>query len=252
MLAHLVRTGGAVDADDIDTQRVDGGQRRADLGARQHPARDLDGDLGLDGQVDPGGGHGLAAADHRGLEPEEVELGLDEQHVDAAALEQPGHLHLVGVAQVGEPDLLQRRELRAGADRTGHQAAVPARDLARDAGRCSVDLEGPLRDVVLGEGDREGTEGGGLHHVGPDLEEVVVHLADEVGPGEHEHLVAALEGVTTEVVRGQVELLHVGAEGTVVDHDPLGDQVEELALAHRTRVPAGCSGPRSGYGARRV
>ena len=133
VLAHLVGTGGAVDADDVDAQRVDGRQRGADLGARQHPAGDLDGDLRLDGQVDPGGRHGLAAADHRGLEAEEVELGLDEQHVDAAALEQPGHLHLVGVAQVGEADLLQRGELRAGADRAGHHAAVPARDLAGDA-----------------------------------------------------------------------------------------------------------------------
>ena len=84
----------------------------------------------------------------------------------------------------------------------------------------------------------------------PTLKKSSCICADEVGPGEHEHLVAALEGVTTEVVRGEVELLHVGAEGAVVDHDPLGDEVEEPATTHPSRLPAGCSGPRSGYGAR--
>ena len=67
--------------------------------------------------------------------------------------------------------------------------------------------------------------------------------ADEVGPGEHEHLVAALEGVTTEVVGAEVELLHVGAEGAVVDHDPLGDEVEEPATAHLAKATGGLLRP---------
>ena len=48
-------------------------------------------------------------------------------------------------------------------------------------------------------------------------------LGDDVGPGEHEHLVAALEVGAAEVVGGQVLLLDVRAEGAVVDDDPLVD-----------------------------
>ena len=39
-------------------------------------------------------------------------------------------------------------------------------------GRALVDLEGLLGDVVLGEHEREGAEGGGLDRVDADLEEL--------------------------------------------------------------------------------
>ena len=50
---------------------------------------------------------------------------------------------------------------------------------------------------------------------------------DDVGPGEHEVLVAALEVGAAEVVGVEVERLDVGAEGTVVEDDALRDRVEE-------------------------
>ena len=126
MLAHLVGTGGAVDADDVDAAagRWRPARRRSRCPASMRPVTSMVTWAWI-GHLAPAAGHGPAGADHRGLEAEEVELGLDEQHVDAA-LEQAGRLHLVGVAQVGEADLAERGELRAGADRAGD--AVPAVD----------------------------------------------------------------------------------------------------------------------------
>ena len=48
VLAHLGRAGGAVEADDVGPQRVEGGEGGADLGAGQHAAGQLDGDLDLE------------------------------------------------------------------------------------------------------------------------------------------------------------------------------------------------------------
>ena len=61
----------------------------------------------------------------------------------------------------------------------------------------------------------------------PDCEELRVHLGDEVGPGEHEVLVAALERRAAEVVGAEVVALHPGAERTVEHEDALAQRVEE-------------------------
>ena len=54
MLAHLGRAGGAVEPDDVGAQGVQGGQGGADLGAQQHAAGRLDGDLDLEGHLAAG------------------------------------------------------------------------------------------------------------------------------------------------------------------------------------------------------
>ena len=164
----------------------------------------------------PSGGHRPPAADHPGLGAEQVELRLDEEHVDAA-LEEAAGLLLVGVAQLGEADLPERGELGARADRAGDQAAVAVGHLAGDAGGGQVDLVGALGDAVLGQRHGEGPEGGRLDDVDADLEELVVHRGDDVGPGDHQQLVAALERLAPEVVGAEAERLDVGAEGAVVD-----------------------------------
>ena len=48
VLAHLRGPGGAVEADDVGPQGVEGGEGGADLGAQQHAAGQLDGDLDLE------------------------------------------------------------------------------------------------------------------------------------------------------------------------------------------------------------
>ena len=201
-------------------------------------AGELHGDLHLDRHLAADGGHGPPAADHPRLGAEQVELRLDEEHVDAAFEEAAGLL-LVGVAQLGEADLAERGELGARADRAGHQAAVAVGHLAGDAGGGQVDLVGPLGDPVLGQRHGEGAEGGGLDDVDADLEEVVVHRGDDVGPGDHQQLVAALERLAPEVVGAEAQRLDVGAEGAVVDDHLLVDQVQVGAPAHGlTRLPA--------------
>ena len=231
VLAHLGRARGAVDADDVDVQRVDGREGRADLGAEQHAAGELHGDLRLDGHLPAGRGHGPTAADDGGLHGEEVEVGLEEEQVDAA-LEQRGGLDLVGVAQLDEADLPEAGRLGARAHGAGHEALAVGcgevvGDLPGDAGVGEGDLVGPVGHAVLAERDGEGAEGVRLDHVGADLEVRRVQRGHRVGPGDGEVLVAALEGLTAEVVGGQVLGLQPGARGAVVHDDTLGNQVEE-------------------------
>ncbi len=44
-IVHLLRAGGAVEADDVDVERFERGERRADFGAEQHSARGFKRDL---------------------------------------------------------------------------------------------------------------------------------------------------------------------------------------------------------------
>ena len=94
--------------------------------------------------------------------------------------------------------MAERGHLGAGADGAGHEAgrAVGGEvvgHLAGDAGGGDVDLVGSVGEVVLGQRDGEGAEGGGLGDVGADGEVALVQAGDDVGPGEGEQLVAALE-----------------------------------------------------------
>ena len=100
-------------------------------------------------------------------------------------------------------------QLRAGPDRADHEPGPVGRSSSRRRPRLAisaallVDLERLVGDLVLVEHEREGAEGGGLDRVDAGLEELGVHLGDEVGPGEHEVLVAALEGERRRSRRGR-------------------------------------------------
>ena len=238
VLLHLGRSGGAVDAEHVGSHRRHGDQGGADLAADEHPAGGLDRDLDLhrDGAAEVV--HRAATPEHRRLHLQQVHARLDDEQVDAA-LEQPVRLFVVRVAQFGEADVAEARQLRAGPDRPGDVAGAAVGgeavgDLSGDAGRGDVELVGPLADVVLGEHGGEGAEAGRLDGVDPGGEERFVHAGDDVGPGEAEHLVAALEGEPTEVVGTEVERLDVGAEGAVEHDDPLAHRVQVGLLRHRT------------------
>ncbi len=231
VFGHLHRAGRAVDADDVDAQRVDRGERRSDLGAGEHAAGQLDGDLGLDRHRAASGGHRLAGADDRGLQAEQIELGLDDERIDAA-LDQRAGLHLVRVTQRRERDLPERGELGARTHRTGDEPlAVRGREVIRDlAGQSGVrqgDLVCAVGQVVFAERDRERPERVGLDDVGAHLEVRGVQGADDVGPGDAQVLVAPLERVAAEVVRGEVLALQPGTGGAVVDDDALVDEIKE-------------------------
>ena len=116
--------------------------------------------------------------------------------------------------------------------------------LPGEARRGHVHLVGPVGDPVLGEDQTEGPEGGGLHCVDAGGEVLAVHLADEIGAGEDEVLVAALEVGTAEIVGAEITALDPGAEGAVEDQDALGQGGEEIRHgAEQVTGPAGSSFP---------
>ena len=113
VFAHLGRPGGAVQSDHVDAEGLQGGAGRPDLGAEQHGAGGLDGDVDQDRQIHPEPGPGAFRGDHRSLGLQEVLAGLDLHGVDAAR-DHGLHLGLVGVTDVGEGDVPQAGEFRPG------------------------------------------------------------------------------------------------------------------------------------------
>jgi hypothetical protein len=206
VLAHLGGAGGAVEADQVQSERLQRGQRRADLRAHQHGAVLLDRDLADQHGVGAGGGDGPLGAHDRGLGLQRVLAGLDQDGLHAAG-DQARGVALVGVAELGVGDVAQGGELGAGA----HGPDRPARplgrgvgvgDLAGDARPRLRELLDPFGDVVLAQVAEVGAEGVGLDTVDAGVEVGLVHGAHDVGTGDVEDLVAAL--VPLEVVQGGV------------------------------------------------
>lgn len=243
MLAHLVRAGGAVQTDEVDAQRLQGGQGGADLGAEQHDAGRLEGEGADQRHVDAEGVHGPAGADDAGLGLQQVLGGLDDQGVGAAREEALGVL-LVAVAQDVVRDVAERGQLGAGADRAEDPAltavlrAELVGDLAGDAGAGLGELEDPVGDLVLVGGGVVRAEGVGLHAVDADREVLLVDGAHDVGAGDVEDLVAAFE--VLEVLKGRVLRLEHGAHRSVGHHHPGGERLAQGC----------CAGPAVGGGCR--
>ncbi len=205
VLGHLGGAGRAVQPDQVDAERLEGAQRRPDLGAQQHRSGGLDGDLGDDGQVRPGGRQRAPGAHDRGLGLEEVLRRLDEERVGAAG-DQPGRLRLVRVAQVGVRRVAEGGQPGARSHRPQDVPGVlrggPAVGrLAGDPGAGECQLVDALADAVLSQVRQVGPEGVRLHGVAADREVGVVDVGDHVGAGGVEDLVAAL--VPLEVVQAR-------------------------------------------------
>ncbi|CAB4766994.1 unannotated protein [freshwater metagenome] len=237
VLLHLARAGGAVDAEHVRLHRREGCDGSADLGADEHATRRLDGDLDLYGDRSTGKCHRAPAADHGGLHLQQVHRGLDQEQVHTAVEERAG-LFRVRIAQHGEGDVTEAGQFGARADRAGDisrpaVAGLPlVGDVAGDTRRRAAHLVGLIGDVVLLEHEGERPEGCCLDSVHTDLVEGVVHAGDHVRSREGEHLVAALEARTPEVVGREVESLHVRAEGAVKHNNPLTDCIEVGLFAH--------------------
>ncbi len=58
----------------------------------------------------------------------------------------------------------------------------------------------------------------------PAAEELIVHVGDDIGPGDGQDLVASLEVGSAEGIFVEVERLHVGAECAVEDEHPFPRQ----------------------------
>src|SRR4029077_20818650 len=115
-------------------------------------------------------------------------------------------------------------------------------DLPGQARRLLVDGEGLVGDAVLVEHQAERTEGGGLDRVDAGLEVLGVHLPDEIGSGEDEALVAALERGAAEVVGSEALVLHPGAERAVEHEHALWERGE--ALGHPSQGTGATADPR--------
>ena len=84
-VAHVLGAGRAVEADDVDVERLERGQHRADVGAEQHlAALGQQRHAALDRQPPVLELERLAGAEDRGLDLEDVLRGLDDDQVDAA------------------------------------------------------------------------------------------------------------------------------------------------------------------------
>ena len=152
--------------------------------------------------------HHVFDGDQAGFEIECVEYGLDQQQINTPFKEGRGLL------LVGKPNLLERDGSKGGVVHVGgdREGAVCGADGAGDeAPTCRVggaDLrdrfagersggevefaDGGLKSVVcLGDAGRR--EGVGLHDVRPRLEVPLVDVIHNVGPGEGQQVVVALQ-----------------------------------------------------------
>ena len=146
--------------------------------------------------------------EQRGLGVERVEDGLDQQQVDAA-VDQRGHRFGVGGHQLVEADVAKARIVDVGRDRGGavgrtEHAGDEARLLRRfrcpgvgafagKPGSGKVDLAHPALQLVVGLRDARRVEGVGLDDVGAGFEKGVVDRAHDLGLGQREQVVVALE-----------------------------------------------------------
>ena len=181
---------------------------------------------------------GLAGKD-RGLGVERVEDGFDHQHIDAPFGQCPrllqigvdqllkGHVALAGIVHVRadagravgrangahhEPGTLRR------GDRVGR--------LACQARRRHVHLVAERLHVVVGHRDLLRVEGVGLDQIGARLEIGAVDVTNQIGLGQHQQVVVALQivrpvGKPLAAIVGLAELvaLNHGAHGAVEHED---------------------------------
>ena len=199
------------------------------------------------GTLRPTAGHRPAAADHRRLHLQQVHARLDEEQVDAAD-EQAVRLLLVGVAQLGEPDVPEARQLRAGTDRAGHVAGpavggVVVGDLAGDARRGDVELVGRSAMSYSASTVEKLPKLAVSTASTPTSKNAACMPAMTSGRVRHSISLQPSSDGAAEVVGGQVEALHVRAERPVEDDDALVHRFEVRLRRH--------GGPRLSVGSAR-
>ena len=231
-VAHVLGAGRAVEADHVDLERLERGQRGADVGAEEHLAAvGQQGDAGLDRHAAARELERLAHAEDRGLDLEDVLRGLDDQQVDAALEQALGllgeDLHELAEADLAEARVLGRGQEAGRADRARDEAILADR-LARDLRGAAVDLERVLGQAPLVELQPRGLERVGLDDLRTGLDHRLVDALDDVGAVEHERLVAA-PGELVVALERQVELLERGAHAAVEDDDPVTRGRKEIA-----------------------
>ena len=226
VLLHLLRAGGAVEAEHIDRERLEDRHHRGDVRAHQHRAGGFHRHAHHQWPALACLAEGLLDALQRRLDLQHVLAGFDDEQIHIAG-DQP--LRLLGerIAHLIEAHMPERGQLGGGSHGPRHEAGlvrggVGLRHLPRQLGGALVHGEGLILKVVLRQHDRGCTEGVGLDHIGTHLQELAMHRLHGIGAGEHQVLIAALQRRTTEILGRQVHLLQRGSSGTVKhQHRPL-------------------------------
>ena len=231
-VAHVLGARRAVQADGVDLERLERGQRARDVRAEEHLAalreqrhRRLDRHGAADAL------ERLAGAEDRRLDLEDVLRRLDDEQV-GAALEEALRLLGEDLEELTEGDAPEGRVGRRGqmagrADRAGDEALLADR-LAGDLGRLAVDLERVVGEAPLVELQPAGLERVRLDDLGARLDHRVVDPLDDVGPVQDQRLVAlALQAAV--VLGGEVELLQGRSHAAVEDDDTAADCLEIVA-----------------------
>jgi hypothetical protein len=142
------------------------------------------------------GDHRAPRGDHSRFALQEVLAGLH-QHSVGSTGEQPSNLLDVGIPQLGETDVSQRRQFGPRPYRSEHEARVLrfgefVCDLTGQRGTNLGKFSDPVGDAVLREIGQVGAEGVRLHRVGTRLEVAPMHRTDDVRAGGVEDFIAAL------------------------------------------------------------
>ena len=220
-VSHVLGAGRAVEADDVDLERLERRQGRADVGPEQHLSALRQQRHGaLDRDRPAGRGERLTRAEHRRLQLQHVLRRLDDDQVDAA-LDQSRRLLGEHLSQLPEADLAERRVIGGGQKAGGADRAGDERPLAGcapgDLRGADVDLPRVIVETPLAELEPRCLERVGLQHLGAGLDHRCVYTLDHVRAVEHERLVAAAREAVV-VLEAEVELLKGRAHSTV-EHD---------------------------------
>ena len=155
-VVHLLRAGGAIEADHIHVEGFERGERRADFGAEQHGARWLRSvTCTVTGRRLPAFCMASKMPTSHGFGLQQILAGFDQQHIDAA-FDQGGGLLVVAGHHVVEGDVSERRQLGGRPDRSRHEARLVfgrklLRDFFRNLRRGDVDLRDLVLQIVLGQ-----------------------------------------------------------------------------------------------------
>ena len=154
---------------------------------------------------------------------QQVLAGFDQQHIHATLDEGRGLLAISSGHGV-VADVAQRRQLGRGAERAGDEARLVGSGvfIGNFAGqaRCGkIQLMRAIGEIVLGKYDARRSKAVRLYYIATSIEKRGVNRADDVGPREHEQLIAAL--LAPKILGCQIALLHIGAQRAVEDQHAL-------------------------------
>ena len=241
---HLARSGGAVQPHDVGAAGRDHRPRRQRLGAEQHAAGRIEGDLRNHRDAAPGLLHRPAGTEDLRAQLEQVLRGLRDDAVDTAAqqrdrlfAEDLGQFRGTDASEIG---IAGGGQKSARPERSGDVAPPPVAALgavgfrSRDSGRLLVHLRHAGAQLELFELGPAAAEGVRLDDVAPDLQVRAVHAGDDVGTRQRENLVAPLPAfeVLDRQVTGKLHPLQGRAHGAVENDDPAGDCIDEILVRH--------------------